>query len=99
LRVRRWIRKALDDSRVGGDVMSVVPDGLFALSFPDESASYFLLVIDRGTMPVVRRGKDRTSMARKLATYWDGWKAGRHVEQFGVKQLRVLTVTSSKKRH
>ena len=30
--------------------------------------------------------------------YYDGWKAGRHVEQFGVKQVRVLTVTSSAKR-
>jgi hypothetical protein len=34
----------------------------------------------------------------KLATYWHGWRQGRHVEQFGVKQLRVLTITTSARR-
>ena len=37
-------------------------------------------------IPIVR-------IARKLATYYEGWRAGRHVEQFGVKQMRVLIVT------
>jgi hypothetical protein len=34
----------------------------------------------------------------KLATYYHGWRQRRHVEQFGVEQLRVLTVTTSEKR-
>jgi hypothetical protein len=38
---------------------SVIPDELFGLVYRDETASYFMLEIDRGTMPVVRRGKDR----------------------------------------
>jgi hypothetical protein len=81
-----------------GTPFSTIPDGLFGLSFPDNTAAYFLLEIDRGTMPVVRKGLSRTSFARKLAVYWEGWNAGRHVEQFGVAQVRVLTVAPSPER-
>jgi hypothetical protein len=49
-------------------------------------------------MPVVRKGQSRTSFARKLALYWEGWCAGRHVEQFGVAQMRGLTVAPSPER-
>jgi hypothetical protein len=31
----------------------------------------------------------------KLATYYDGWRANRHVEQLGLKQARIVIVTSS----
>jgi hypothetical protein len=34
----------------------------------------------------------------KLATYWHGLRHGRHIQQLGVKQSRVLTITTSKKR-
>jgi len=74
---------------------SVVPDGLFALAFPDGTSSYFLLEIDRGTIPIKRGAAWRKSIAFKLATYFHGWRAGRHVEQFGVKQMRVVFLTSS----
>jgi hypothetical protein len=76
----------------------VVPDGLFGLTFPDESAAYFLLELDRGTIPISRSGEDHRSIRRKLKTYYDGWRAQRHLEQFGVKQMRVLTITSSQER-
>ena len=77
---------------------SVVPDGLFGLSFADGTAAYFLLELDRGTIPISRRAGDHRSIRRKLKTYYDGWRAQRHLEQFGVKQMRVLTVTSSRER-
>jgi hypothetical protein len=80
------------------ELWSVVPDGLFALSFSDGTASYFLLEIDRGTIPIVRSSLDHRSITRKLATYYEGWRANRHVEQFGVKQMRVLFVTESAER-
>ncbi len=78
-------------------VSSVVADGLFGLRFADDTAAYFLLELDRGHMPNVRvRSKlEQTSIGRKLGIYWGGWRAGRQVEQFGVKQLRVLVVTTS----
>jgi len=62
------------------------------------TASYFLLEIDRGTIPIVRNSLDHRSIARKLATYYEGWRVNRHVEQFGVKQVRVLIVTESPER-
>jgi len=30
--------------------------------------------------------------------YWQAWQQGRHVESYGLKQLRVLTVTDTRKR-
>jgi hypothetical protein len=47
-------------------VSSVIADGLFGLVFPDETAAYFLLEVDRGSMPVVRSNFDKTSYHRKL---------------------------------
>ena len=32
---------------------------------------------------------------RKIAFYYEGWKAKKHVEQFGVPQMRVLIVTTT----
>lgn len=84
------------DNKLG--ISSVIADGLFGLVFPDDTASYFLLEIDRGSMPVVRSRFDKTSFQRKLKVYWEAWKAGRHAEHFGVKQIRVLTVTESAER-
>jgi len=84
------------------EVYSVVPDGLFGLAFPDETAAYFLLEVDRGTIPIMRDGRRTNawhkSIAYKLATYWEGWKAGQHEKQFGVSQMRVALVTSSRER-
>jgi hypothetical protein len=88
---------------------SVVADDLFAFVFDDGSASYFVVEIDRGQMPVRRHAKSREEFAggkrrlrtyyeHKLATYYHGWRQRRHVEQFGIEQLRVLTVTTSEKR-
>jgi hypothetical protein len=91
----RWI---LRPERKRGEVWSVVPDGMFALSFADGTASYFLFEIDRGTIPIARTRFDHRSIARKLDIYYQGWRAGRHVEQFGLKQLRVLFVTESPER-
>ena len=84
------------DNRFG--VSSVIADGLFGLTFADDTAAYFLLEMDRGSMPVVRSRFDQTSYLRKLRVYWEAWKAHRHVEHFGVKQIRVLTVTESGER-
>ena len=84
------------DNKIG--ISSVVADGLFGLVFPDDTAAYFLLEIDRGSMPVVRSRFDQTSFKRKLKIYWEAWKAERHVAHFGVKQIRVLTVTESRVR-
>lgn len=84
------------DNKLG--ISSVVADGLFGLNFPDDTAAYFLLEMDRGSMPISRSRFDQTSIKRKLAVYWEAWKQGRHAEHFGIKQVRVLTVTDSAER-
>lgn len=84
------------DNRLG--VSSVVPDGLFGLAFKDQTEAYFLLEVDRGSMPVTRSRFDRTSFLRKLHVYWAAWRQEQHVERYGLKQLRVLTVTDSRTR-
>ena len=95
---REPLRWFVRPDRMRNEMWSVVPDGLFALSFADGTASYFLFEIDRGTIPIVRNSLGHRSIARKLATYYEGWRANRHVEQFGVKQMRVLIVTESVER-
>ncbi len=97
-RAREPLRWLVRPERARNEVWSVVPDGVFALSFADGTAAYFLLEIDRGTIPIARNSRDHRSITRKLATYYEGWRANRHVEQFGVKQMRVLIVTESAER-
>jgi len=92
----RWEAVSVEQGR--RERWTVVPDGLFGLTFPDETAAYFLLELDRGTIPISRSREDHRSIRRKLKTYYDGWRGQRHIEQFGVKQMRVLTVTSSQER-
>jgi len=88
---------------------SLISDDLFALVFDDDSASYFVVEIDRGQMPVRRtvgrseevvagKRRLRTFYMHTLATYYHGWRQRRHAQQFGIEQLRVLTVTTSEKR-
>ena len=57
-----------------------------------------MLKVDRGTIPINRNRADHRSIARKFKTYFDGGRAGWHVEQFGLKQMRVATVTNSRER-
>jgi len=97
-RAREPLRWVVSPEQHRNETWSVIPDGSFALSFADGTSSYFLFEIDRGTIPIVRNSVDHRSITRKLATYWEGWRANRHVEQFGVKQMRVLMVTESPER-
>ena len=91
----RWKCETVRNNR--REICSVVPDGLFGLRFPDDTAAYFLLEVDRGTIPISRAAWHK-SIEYKLATYYEGWRAGQHVEQFGLKQMRVVMVTNSAER-
>lgn len=78
--------------------IGVIPDKIFGLHFLDEpegkNRSFFFLEADRGTMPVVRKTLDRTSVYRKLLAYQETWRQGLHTKQFGFRSFRVLTVTA-----
>lgn len=103
----KWTARVPDN---GKDVAtSIIADDLFGLVFDDGMAAYFLVEIDRGQMPVRRHGESaeefvggkrriRTYFKHKLAAYYHGWRQRRHIELFGVEQIRVLTVTTSEQR-
>ena len=89
----RWVvEQTIRDKR---ETWSVVPDGLFGLRFADGTGTFLLLEIDRSTIPLTRRGNTHRSIKHKLSIYLEGWRAGRHLRQFGIENLRVLMVTNS----
>lgn len=82
--------------------IAIVPDALFGLHYIDrpegKNKAYFMVEIDRGTMPITRRDISQTSFARKLHSYADTYERKLHTEQFGIKNFRVLTLTTSTER-
>lgn len=103
----KWTAKVPENGREVAT--SIIADDFFGLVFDDGTAAYFLVEIDRGQMPVRRHGDSavelvggkrrlRTYFKHKLAAYYHGWRQRRHVDQFSIEQLRVLTVTTSGQR-
>lgn len=87
--------------RIGGALRknAVIPDALFGLRFRDEKESYFMLEIDRGEMPIERfKNMHRTYFSKKMLTYYEANRQQRHVYDLGIKNFRVLTVTTDKAR-
>lgn len=82
--------------------ISIVPDEVFGLHYlakPDgKNKAYFFVEIDRGTMPITRRDVRQTSFTRKLLSYADSYERKLHSERFGIKNFRVLTLTTSTER-
>jgi hypothetical protein len=78
--------------------LAIVPDAVFGLHYTErpegKNKAYFFVEIDRGTMPITRRDLKQTSFARKLHSYADTFERKLHTEQFGIKNFRVLTVTT-----
>jgi hypothetical protein len=78
--------------------ISVVPDVVFGLELPGGSHRYFMVEIDRGTMPITRSRFDQTSFEKKMRGYLAAHAAKQHERQFGWKNFRVLTVTTGQGR-
>ena len=78
--------------------ISVVPDLVFGLRFPDGSRRCFMVEIDRGTMPIARTDISQTSLERKMRAYLTAHAAKQHERQFGWKTFRVLIVTTDEYR-
>ncbi|MGH1407415.1 MAG: replication-relaxation family protein [Rhodomicrobiaceae bacterium] len=75
------------------------PDYAFALYLPQmQKRAHFLVEIDRGTMPVLRRDLKQSSVLRKLLAYQSMWKMKRHTVHFGWQNFRVLFVTTNTER-
>ncbi len=82
--------------------VGLTPDKIFGLEFQDrpegKNRVYFFLEADRGTMPVERSNPKQTSFDKKLRVYHETYRRKLHTERFGIKNFRVLTVTTSKER-
>jgi hypothetical protein len=82
--------------------LGVMPDKVFGLHFLDapegKNRAFFFLEADRATMPVERHSFKQTSVFRKMVAYFATWKQGIHTKRFGIRNFRVLTVTTSPQR-
>jgi hypothetical protein len=78
---------------------TVVPDGAFAILSPaaprHKNVNVHLFELDRGTIPIRRKGQGHRSIRHKLAVYLSGWQGKRHVQQFGTPALQIAIVTNS----
>jgi hypothetical protein len=78
--------------KLSADGLSAIPDAVFGLYFKQTGRrSYFFVEADRATMTIVR-------FKGKIAAYLAAHRAKRHVEQLGLPNLRILTVTTSAER-
>jgi hypothetical protein len=77
---------------------AIVPDFTFGLALADGSRRYFMVEIDRGTMPIVRSDPMQTSFAQKMRAYLNAHAAKQHERNFGWKNFRVLTITTDHRR-
>lgn len=77
------------------ETLAVVPDRLFSLVFPDQTKITGVLERDRDTMPITRPTSHGRNFDHKFETYFEGWKAGRHTELWGIKQFFVFVVTET----
>lgn len=86
-------------TRRGSDEpLSAIPDTVFALSFDDghgAAARAYAVEIDTGHEPITRADLAQTSVLRKLVTYHDAVRAGRHRQRLGWEALRVAILTST----
>jgi hypothetical protein len=76
---------------------TLVPDWIFTITDDSGTAepSLFFLEVDRVTEPNIRyRHHGLQSLARKYESYLAYARAKQHVEQFGTRNVRVLTVTT-----
>ena len=78
---------------------AIIPDALFGLRSNNEEDIYFMLEVDRGEMPVERYSNtQRTYFSKKMLTYYEANRQQRHLHDLGLRNFRVLTVTTSARR-
>lgn len=79
--------------------VGVEPDYAFSLYLTElKCRAFFLVEIDRGTMPIERSNLRQTSILRKLLAYQSIWQSKQHQQHFGWRNFRVLFVTTSAER-
>jgi hypothetical protein len=78
--------------------VGLIPDLVFGLMFANGTRRFFMVEVDRGTMPIVRRDITQTSFEKKMRAYLAAQAAGVHGRHLGWKAFRVLVVTTDRRR-
>jgi hypothetical protein len=81
---------------IGAGVL-VVPDDLFGIHFQDRYG-FFVLEADRGTESLTRSDLKQTSLYQKLTAYLEILRRRTYQTRWGISNLRILIVTTSKHR-
>lgn len=76
----------------------LIPDGAFSLQASRGETRYFVLEVDRGTMPVSRRKLVQSSFQRKIMAYQETRRQGVLWKKFQAPAFRVLVVAESRRR-
>jgi hypothetical protein len=80
--------------RIDAFQIGVTPDHVFALG-RDGARRYYMVEIDRGTMPIQRETLQQTSVLRKLLAYEAGRRDKLHERLLGWKSFRVLILANT----
>lgn len=80
----------------------IIPDKTFGIRDLNRKSgrdrSFFFLESDRGSMPVMRSNLAQSSLGRKLIGYAHTFRADHHKLIYGLPNMRVLIVTTSRQR-
>jgi protein involved in plasmid replication-relaxation len=82
--------------------LTVIPDRLLCVHYPNNTRHAYALELDRGTMPIgdaKSKLVGRSTFRKKLLTYFHLWNQDLHDHRWGFQGgFRVLTVTTSEAR-
>jgi protein involved in plasmid replication-relaxation len=79
--------------------ITVVPDRVFTLLYPDNTRHNFALELDRGTMDIKSKSLlAKANVRKKIAGYFFASKQNLHNQLWGFQGMRVLIVTTSEAR-
>jgi hypothetical protein len=95
LKTIKWSVRLKGDSR--RFTSWIIPDAAFSLRFDDREV-FFLLEVDRGTMPVARRDPSQSSFVKKVEAYRETRKAGQLWRRWQIPGFRILVIAESRKR-
>jgi hypothetical protein len=79
---------------MSSDKIKLVPDDLFGLKW-DQSVRFFAVEIDRNTESITRKQVGSTTFTEKLRSYLSAMRSQVYHEQWAIRNLSVLVVTTS----
>jgi len=93
LRELKWRLWQRDASR--REPKWVIPDAAFSIDSGDERPTFFLIEVDRGTMPVKRTNPMQSSFTQKVEAYRTTRTEGHLWKRWNIPGFRVLVVAES----